>query len=67
MFELANNSDVKMMVMNLTGKLVEMRDLKLEEGTQQFKIDVNRFDGGVYFLHLVTNDERISKKFIVVD
>ena len=66
-FELANNSDVKMMVMNLTGKLVEMRDLKLEEGTQQFKIDVNRFDGGVYFLHLVTNDERISKKFIVVD
>ncbi|MFK7775199.1 MAG: S8 family serine peptidase [Saprospiraceae bacterium] len=66
-FELTNNSDVKMMVMSLTGQVVEMRDLKLEEGTQQFKIDVNRFDHGVYFIHLITNDERISKKFIVVD
>ena len=66
-FELTNNSDVKMMVMSLTGQIVEMRDLKLEEGTQQFKIDVNRFDSGVYFIHLITNDERISKKFIVVN
>lgn len=66
-FELTNDSDVKMMVMSLTGQLVEMRDLKLEEGTQQFKVDVNRFDNGVYFIHLITNDERISKKFIVVD
>ena len=66
-FELTNNSDVKMMVMSLTGQVVEMRDLKLEEGTQQLKIDANRFDSGVYFIHLITNDERISKKFIVVN
>jgi hypothetical protein len=56
-----------MMVMSLTGQIVEMRDLKLEEGTRQFKIDVNRFDHGVYFIHLITNEERISKKFIVVN
>ena len=37
-FELTNNSDVKMVVMSLTGQMVEMRDLKLEEGTQQFKV-----------------------------
>jgi subtilisin family serine protease len=66
-FELTNNSNVKMMVMSLTGQIVEMRDLKLEEGTRQFKIDVNRFDHGVYFIHLITNEERISKKFIVVN
>jgi subtilisin family serine protease len=66
-FELTNNSDVKMMVMSLTGQIVEMRDLKLEEGTQQFRVDVNRFDGGIYFIHLITKDERISKKFIVTN
>lgn len=66
-FELTNNSDVKMVVMSLTGQMVEMRDLKLEEGTQQFKVDVNRFDSGIYFIHLITNDERISKKFTIVN
>lgn len=65
-FELMNNSDVKMVVMSLTGEMIDIRDLKLEEGTQQIKLDVNRFNSGIYFIHLITKDERISKKFTVM-
>jgi subtilisin family serine protease len=66
-FETTNTTDVKMVVMSLTGQMIEMRDLKLEEGTQQLKIDVNRFGNGIYFIHLITKEERISKKFTVVN
>ena len=66
-FEMTNTTDVKMVVMSLTGQMIEMRDLKLEEGTQQLKVDVNRFGNGIYFIHLITKEERISKKFTVVN
>ncbi len=66
-FELTNNSDVKVMVMSLTGQMIEVRDLKLQEGTQQFKIDVNQLGNGIYFVHLITKEQRISKKFTIVN
>ncbi len=66
-FEMTNSSDVKMVVMSLTGQMIEMRDLKLEEGTQQLKVDASRLGNGIYFIHLITKEERISKKFTVVN
>jgi len=57
--------DLKMMVYNFGGVLIETRSLSLKQGTNVFSIDTDRWKPGTYVVQLVTENETIHKKLII--
>ena len=57
-------SAVKLMITDYTGRV--LLQVKLEEGSEQHQIDVSQFVSGYYFLHLISDTEKISKQFSIV-
>ncbi|MCB9273605.1 MAG: T9SS type A sorting domain-containing protein [Lewinellaceae bacterium] len=64
-FVLPEASPVQLLVADITGRVVEQRQLNAEAGRQEARIDASTLVPGVYFIHLVTNGEQLTKKFVV--
>jgi hypothetical protein len=65
-FDIDKNSDVQLIVTNITGQVVLSQDLQINAGTYGTEIDASRFGQGIFFLNLATKDGVITKKFVVV-
>jgi len=65
-FELLKASQVQLMLTDLSGKLIRQEVLTLEKGLQQKQLIEKQLLPGVYFIHILTKEERIAKKFIVI-
>ena len=64
-YSLGNASDVTIEVMDVTGKVVST----LNEGVQangghQVSLESASFESGVYYVTIVTNDSKMTKKFV---
>jgi Secretion system C-terminal sorting domain len=57
--------DMKLMVYDFTGALVDTRSLPLKQGTNVFSINTLQWKEGVYVLQLTTMNRVIRKKLIV--
>ncbi len=66
---LAFNSQVEtaadLYLVDLSGKRVMMQTITTVIGEQELRIDVNQYPTGIYFLHMVTEDHRVTKKLII--
>ncbi len=56
----------QLMVMDLSGKLIDTREVQLDGAQQRVQFDVNSYAPGSYFVTLVTEEERLTQKFIVL-
>ncbi len=56
---------VQFVVMDLNGKLISREQFMAVAGQQQKKVNTSNLSNGVYFLHIVTANERITRKFVV--
>jgi len=48
------------------GKLIKRQFLNLNPGSQNLKIDVSEFESGMYFLHIISGNQKTIKKITVI-
>ncbi len=66
-FSLPEASDVKLIVFNSLGQVVQtLLNTKLEGGYHQIKFNASQIPSGVYFYRLVTSKDIITKKMLLV-
>ena len=66
-FDLKKASSVKLVIYDVTGKVVEtLVNKKLEAGTYQVSFDASKLNSGVYFYKLTTGDFSEVKKMVFI-
>lgn len=64
-FQVAQSQDVTFTIFNLVGEVVFKKDIKAKKGDNQFRIDTNGFETGVYLYTIQTNDKKLTRKMII--
>ena len=64
-FKVKKANNVEMIVTDFTGKQIQMRQLGDIDGRQKLQIDVSQMTDGFYFVHFLSEGQRITKKFVV--
>ena len=65
-FTLSAAGQVNVMVQHANGQLVSQLQWQAKEGTEVRQLNTSDLAPGVYVLHLLADQERITKKFVVV-
>ncbi|NNF34899.1 MAG: T9SS type A sorting domain-containing protein [Saprospiraceae bacterium] len=60
-------SQVRMVVMDVNGKSVLNQRIDINKGLNSSRVNVRSFSPGVYVLHIISDENAISKKFVVID
>ncbi|MEO0339766.1 MAG: T9SS type A sorting domain-containing protein, partial [Bacteroidota bacterium] len=60
-----SQQNIQLIVTDLNGRTVQLRTLAGDIVRQQVQVDVSQLSNGFYFVHLITAEDRLSKKFIV--
>ncbi|MEM6377043.1 MAG: S8 family serine peptidase [Bacteroidota bacterium] len=58
-------NNIQLIIMDLNGRTVQQRTLAGDIPSQQIQVDVSQLSNGFYFLHLISDENRMTKKFIV--
>lgn len=66
--EFSSNADmeVQMFITDMNGKMVQQNQMEVVKGKQQVNLQTAQLNAGVYILHIISKEERIAKKFIVL-
>nr|MBA3705038.1 T9SS type A sorting domain-containing protein [Bacteroidota bacterium] len=65
-YQLTNNSEVKIVVYELTGReVMQLLNEKQIAGEHRVNLDTSELQNGIYFMNMNINGEQITKKFIV--
>lgn len=57
--------DLKILVYDLSGVLIETKTQLIKQGTNVFSMDITRWKQGAYMIQLITQNQTIHKKLIV--
>ena len=57
--------DLKMLVYDFSGVLVEMKNFSLKQGTNVFSVNTDRWRPGAYIVQLITPTQTIHKKLVI--
>lgn len=57
--------EMKMMVYDFTGRLVEVKEFSLKQGTNVFSVNINQLKPGAYMVQLMTQSQTINKKLLI--
>ena len=63
-YQLRTTTAAELMIMDLNGRLVQRMKLDHLNLRETVQVDVSQLSSGFYFVHLVSDNQRISKKFI---
>ncbi|MEZ5045218.1 MAG: S8/S53 family peptidase [Saprospiraceae bacterium] len=64
-FNLEQESNITLLITDMTGKIMQSQQLVLMAGSQKQIIDVRHFNSGMYFVQLITKDENRSEKIVI--
>lgn len=59
------DAQVQVYVTDITGKTIQQLQWTANNGKQRQTLDVSQFAPGIYMLHMISGEERISQKFVV--
>jgi hypothetical protein len=65
-FTLAVEGQVNVLIQHANGQIMSQQQWQAKEGTEVRQFDTRSMAPGVYMLHLIADQERITKKFVVV-
>ncbi len=64
--ELKNNSNVKLEIVDLTGKTVSSNTYSnVAAGSHSYDVNTTAISSGIYVINVITNGERISEKLVI--
>jgi hypothetical protein len=66
-FFLSENSEMSLLVNDIAGKRMLTKRIKAETGSLNLELDTTDYAPGIYFITLMTVDQKVSQKFIVVE
>ena len=66
-YNAAYNSTSQMYILDVTGQVVLTQDFTNETGRVVKNVDVSRLQSGIYFVTLVTNKQRLTKRLVIVE
>jgi hypothetical protein len=59
------DAQVQVYVTDITGKTLQQLQWTATNGKQRQTLDVSQFAPGIYMLHLISGEERVTQKFVV--
>ena len=59
------DAQVQVYVTDMTGKTLQQLQWTATNGKQRQTLDVSQFAPGIYILHLISGEERVTQKFVV--
>ena len=66
-YNAAYNSSTQMYILDVTGKVVMNQEFANETGRVVKNVDVSKLQSGIYFVTLVTNKQRLTKRLVIVE
>ena len=63
--ELNQDADVEFMVIGMTGKTVFTQSTNKSEGLNKVTFDMNDVPSGIYMMNVITNQEVMTKRFVI--
>jgi hypothetical protein len=66
-FSTADAMTIQMAISDLSGKVLQMRQLNTDAGLQEIEVDASRLNGGIYLMHIISAEGKVSKKFVVIE
>ena len=58
--------EVQLIIFDMSGRVIEVQNLTLENDKQEIQIDVTSYESGIYMVSLVGEKGRVVEKFTVV-
>jgi len=65
-FKSSLNTSIKIKILTISGKLVLEKNFSIFIGENEFRIDINNFDKGLYIVSIYLNNNLYSKKFVKI-
>ena len=65
-FAMDKSTNVQIILTDLSGKVIRQEQMITTAGQQSKELDTSVLAPGIYFMHLVTKEERMAKKFVVI-
>jgi subtilisin family serine protease len=66
-FSTTDAMTIQIAISDLSGKVLQMRQLNTDAGFQEIEIDASRLNGGIYLMHIISAEGKVSKKFVVIE
>ncbi len=64
-YTLPELAEAQLILTDLTGKTIQIQQLQPSAGKQQVQVQVDQMVPGIYFVHLVSKDVQLTKKFVI--
>jgi hypothetical protein len=58
---------VQMAISDLSGQMIQTRQFNADLGLQEVNVDASRLNSGIYFMHIISAEGKVSKKFVVIE
>lgn len=65
-FELLETTNVTLLITDVNGRTLAERQMNLEQGRQEAKLEVSGLAEGIYLLHLQSKKQTSTKKFVIM-
>lgn len=59
------NQEMKMVIYDFTGRLIEAREFTLRQGANVFSVNTGKWKPGTYMVQLLTQSQTINKKLLI--
>ncbi|MEM9544822.1 MAG: GEVED domain-containing protein [Bacteroidota bacterium] len=66
-YKVGEESTSEMYILDVTGKLMLKQSYQNRPGQQMQRVDVSTLQSGIYYVTLITNNERITKRLVIVE
>jgi subtilisin family serine protease len=66
-FTTAKALTVQMAISDLSGKIIQTRQFNTDLGLQEINVDASRLNAGIYFMHIISAEGKVTEKFIVIE
>ena len=66
-YQFAEAAEGQLAIMDVSGRMVQTQDLQIEAGAQTLTLDVSHLNAGIYFVNIVTAQQRLVQKLMIVE